>query len=248
MKVLGVIPARFASRRLPGKPLVNIDGKPLIQRVWENMSNSSLIDLLIVATDTPEIVESVQSFGGNCILTSPKCNSGTDRVAEVSSGMESEIVVNIQGDEPFLQGWMVDRLIETMINKDHPLSTIITSFINKDEFDDPNVVKVVCDKDMKALYFSRAPIPYAVNEINLEPKKHVGIYAYKRDILLKLSRLPPTPLEETEKLEQLRALDNGIPIYTVFIDEAKNLISVDTQEDLQRVEQVLKGENLWQNS
>jgi len=233
-----VIPARFGSTRLPGKPLIPIKGKPLIQYAYE-IARRTRAERVLVATDDRRILEAVRSFGGEAVLTSPEHPSGTDRVAEVVKGMECDVVINLQCDEPLLDPRYLDMLFEAFEDPRVGIATLISP-IDPGEWLNPNVVKVVRDRDGFALYFSRAPIPYPRDGGG--PKegicwRHIGVYAYRREALLLLSSLPPSPLEEEEKLEQLRALENGLRIYTVICDHRSP--SVDTEEDLQRVSQLL---------
>ncbi|MBI5286959.1 MAG: 3-deoxy-manno-octulosonate cytidylyltransferase, partial [Deltaproteobacteria bacterium] len=255
MKVTVIIPARYESTRLKGKPLMDIAGKPIIQWVYERAKRVSLVDDVIVATDHQEILERVRGFGGKVVLTSTHHRSGTERVAEVSEGLDARVIVNVQGDEPLIEPAMIDEAIRPLLqDKTIPMGTLMTRIWDSEELNNPNVVKVVTDRNGFALYFSRLPIPYLRSEGSragthpkdgwrvkgqkeegsraqgvkgsskeiipplkpsnpgaLEPLyyKHIGIYVYRREFLLQFARMEPTPLEEAEGLEQLRALENG---------------------------------------
>ncbi len=244
MKVIGVIPARYHSTRLPAKLLADILGKPMVQRVYELAQKAKLLDEIIIATDDERIVEAVRDFGGRVVLTNPAHASGTDRTAEVASSSDADIVVNVQGDEPLLDPEMINECVRAlqnaMLEKDGvELSTVIKR-VGEETFDDRGVVKVVRDLKGRALYFSRSLIPFPRNKIEaFQVFEHIGLYAYTRKCLIRLSQLPPTPLEQVEGLEQLRALENGIAIQTVETKCQGELISVDTLEDLNRVRAVL---------
>lgn len=232
MRSAVVIPARYGSRRLPGKPLLPIKGKPLVQHAYEIALCSSAQQVL-VATDDERILEAVEGFGGKGVMTSPHHPSGTDRVAEVARGLEVEVVVNLQCDEPLLDPRHIDRLLEAFHEPRTEMATLVSP-LREDQWEDPHTVKVVRDKEGFALYFSRAPIPFS----RKGPRegvhwRHVGVYAYRKTLLLRLSDLPPTPLEEEEGLEQLRALEHGFRIYTVVCDHQAP--GIDTEEDLRKV-------------
>jgi len=216
--VLGVIPVRYNSSRLPGKPFIPIQGKPLIQRVYERASQSKLLDKLLVATDDQRIKKMVKDFEGEVVLTSQKPKTGTDRVAEAVKGSNYNIVLNIQGDEPFLNPKMLDQLIGFMQkNKDVQMGTLAKKVKDKDFFENPDRVKVVRDKKGDAIYFSRFPIPFQRKDNKsgkgkIEHYEHIGIYAFRKGFLSKYAQLKQTPLEKSESLEQLRALENGYKI------------------------------------
>lgn len=241
MRVLGVIPARYESTRLPGKPLADINGKPMVQWVYESAARSSILDLLIVATDDERVMKAVSSFGGRAELTSKEHSTGTDRVAEVAGKIDAEVVVNIQGDEPFVHPGMIEEIVIPLLNDQSiPMCTIKREIKKEDELTDPNVVKVVTDLSGFALYFSRSLIPYPRHRDMLHAYEHIGLYAYRRDFLMKLSSLKPTPLEKTESLEQLRALENGYKIKVVLTKHEYVALSVDTPEDLERARKFAK--------
>jgi 3-deoxy-manno-octulosonate cytidylyltransferase (CMP-KDO synthetase) len=240
--VIGVIPARYASTRLPGKPLVDIGGKPMIQHVYERASESKYIDHLIVATDDQRIVDVVENFGGKVVLTPPELPSGSDRIAYVVKNMQDvEIIVNIQGDEPFINPIMIDMAIEPLaFDKNIYVSTLAKRISKVDELKDFSVVKVVMDMYNDALYFSRSPIPFVRDDsISLDEKikkfkflKHIGLYVYRKEALLEFTRMEQGIIEQHEKLEQLRFLENKIPIKVVETEYES--ISVDTPEDLKK--------------
>ena len=247
MTSIVIIPARYHSTRFPGKPLCPLLGKPLIQHVYENSKKAHLIDEVFVATDNESIFESVTSFGGKAIMTSMTHSSGTDRVAEVAALMDYDIIVNVQGDEPLIQPQMIDEVISLLDDKRASIGTLMKKIEDPMDILDPNVVKVVVDKEGFALYFSRSPIPFLRDEWKIRNSKfeirdcscykHIGIYSYRKEALIALSRMEPTELERLEKLEQLRALEHGmkIKIKETFFET----YGVDTPEDLERVKKCL---------
>jgi 3-deoxy-manno-octulosonate cytidylyltransferase (CMP-KDO synthetase) len=236
MKTAIVIPARYASSRLPAKPLLRETGKYLIQHVYERACESRA-DAVIVATDDLRIFDAVESFGGNVVMTRADHPSGTDRVAEVAEKLDADIIVNVQGDEPMIEPATLDMLAGLLRNDPAaPMATLATPIRSVELWRDPNCVKAVCDKQGRALYFSRSPIPYVRDgEPNFATGRflqHLGLYAYRRDFLLKLATLPPEPLEETEKLEQLRVLALGHTIQVGIVASAHR--GVDTPADYQK--------------
>ena len=249
MKITAVIPARYGSTRFEGKPLADILGKPMIQHVYAGVCQSKLIDDVIVATDDHRISEAVQSFGGKAVLTSPDHTTGTDRVAEVARKLRSEIIVNVQGDEPLIRAPIIDTAIQPLLRDDTlSMSTLMTRIEEVKDWLNPHIVKVVVNQQGFALYFSRSPIPFprdlqidrlASNPFGTKrplPKrvfKHIGVYVYRRKFLLRFSKMKPTPLEKLEKLEQLRALENGYRIKMSTVNYEP--LCVDTPEDLQKV-------------
>jgi 3-deoxy-manno-octulosonate cytidylyltransferase (CMP-KDO synthetase) len=248
-KISAVIPARYGSTRFEGKPLADILGKPMIQYVYEGVRESKWIDEVIVATDDQRIKEAVNSFGGKAVMTSTSHLTGTDRVAEVAKRLRSEIIVNIQGDEPLIKGNIIDKAIRPLLSDDTlQLSTLMTRIEEVRDWLNPHIVKVVVDQKNFALYFSRSPIPFPrdlhIGRLESNPFgtsrplpkrvfKHIGVYVFRRKFLLHFSRMRPSPLEKLEKLEQLRALENGYRIKVSFVDYEP--LSVDTPEDLQKV-------------
>ncbi|MHA1731131.1 MAG: 3-deoxy-manno-octulosonate cytidylyltransferase [Promethearchaeota archaeon] len=238
MKIIGVIPARYGSSRLPGKVLADIGGKPMVQHIYENARESRLIQELYVAVDDERVRDAVESFGGFAVMTPPDCPSGTDRVAEVAKVVDCDIVCNIQADEPLTSAAIVDEAIQPLLdNTDLGFSTVMHSVDDPSGYDDPGVVKCVRDKDGFGLYFSRCRIPYprypGQVELN-QPYEHIGIYAYRKDALLRFVSWPPSPLEKMEGLEMLRILDNDEKIYVAKSTQPFYTLSVDTPEDLER--------------
>ena len=246
MKILGIIPARYASTRLPGKPLIDILGKTMIQRVYEQVCKSAKIDAVIVATDDERIKDHVHSFGGEVVMTSPEHPSGTDRCNEVVRliGGSYDYIVNIQGDEPMIDPVQIDSLADCLNGKTE-LATLIKAATTNDDLVNSNTVKVVLNTHQEALYFSRAAIPFmrGVDETSWTARHsyflHLGMYAYRKDILEAITKLPVSSLEKTESLEQLRWLENGYHIKCILTDKQGQC--VDTPEDLQRVIQLLQA-------
>ncbi|MBQ7318081.1 MAG: 3-deoxy-manno-octulosonate cytidylyltransferase [Phascolarctobacterium sp.] len=235
MKVLCVIPARYASTRLPGKPLSMIAGKPMIQHVYERACQAQLPDEVVVATDNELVEQAVLGFGGKAVMTSPDHPSGTDRLAEVALKYpDVDIIVNVQGDEPMIPPEIIDRLAEVFDGDADLNMATMKVLMDEEDYDNPAAVKVVTDQRGYALYFSRSLMPYPRNKPeDYKVFKHVGIYAYRRNFLLKYAALTPTPLERAESLEQLRALENGYKIKVLESDFQG--IGVDTPEDLAAV-------------
>jgi 3-deoxy-manno-octulosonate cytidylyltransferase (CMP-KDO synthetase) len=240
MKVIGVIPARYASTRLPGKPLADILGKPLIQYVYEAAITSRLLNSVLIATDDARIYQAVTRFGGQVCMTSPAHSTGTDRVAEAALKSEADLIVNIQGDEPLLPPEMIDEVVQPFLEEpDLPMSTLCTPIHAEADLLNPNVVKVVFDQRGNALYFSRSLIPYPRKANGHLAYEHIGLYAYTQDFLQAYVRLPQTSLEITESLEQLRALESGYRIKVVTTHITYAGPSVDTLEDLEEVRQIV---------
>ena len=241
MKILGIIPARYASTRFPGKPLELINGKSMIQRVYEQVSAADLIDKVVVATDDKRIFDHVEAFGGVVKMTAETHQSGTDRCAEVVNALKNEydIVINIQGDEPFIQPVQIDSLAQFMLNTNFQIGTLAKLIgENREAVFSPNIVKVVFEKE-RAIYFSRHPIPYIRNYefenwmYQHDYYKHIGMYAFRRKALLEVAALMPSKLEQAESLEQLRWLGNGYSI-GIQITEIET-IGIDTPADLKRI-------------
>ena len=239
MNAVAVIPARYASTRLPGKPLLDICGKPLIQHVWETVSRARGLDEVVVATDDMRIAHAVQAFGGKVCMTSPDCRSGSDRVREVAASLAADVYVNVQGDEPLLEASAIERLRDVFTEDASVQVATLCSRISEEQARSPHQVKVVRDHAGNALYFSRAPLPF-VRESgeSTEFLGHVGIYAYRTDALRGFASLPFSPLERAEKLEQLRFLQAGIPVRVLEVPPMG--VGVDTPEDLERVRAVVK--------
>ena len=239
MKTLGVIPSRYGAQRFPGKPLALIAGKPLIQRVYEQACQARRLDRVVVATDDTRIADAVKKFGGEVVMTAPTCPSGTDRAAEVARQLDCDRIVNMQGDEPLMRPAMIDQRVDGLGASD--MATLVRPIESADALANPNVVKVVFAHNGNALYFSRHPIPF-VRDTGAPIKhfKHLGIYAYQRDFLLKFVQLPQSALEQAEKLEQLRALENGFTIKVLITPF--DSVGVDTPADVERVEKILRDE------
>ena len=263
MTAIVIIPARYDSTRFPGKPLAPLNGKPLIQHVYENSKKSKLAKEVMVATDSKAIFEAVLGFGGKAVMTSSSHASGTDRIAEAAASLDYDIIVNVQGDEPLIRPEMIDDVIGLLDDKKAAMGTLVKKIENPEEIFDPNVVKAVFDKDRFEMYFSREPITFDRDAWSIQntpslthpPRgggqgwggipepgtrnwfKHIGIYSYRRDVLLSLAKMDPAPLEQLEKLEQLRALANGFRIKvkeTLF-----ETVGVDTPQDLERAKKWL---------
>jgi 3-deoxy-manno-octulosonate cytidylyltransferase (CMP-KDO synthetase) len=247
MAVVAIIPARYGSTRFPGKPLATIDGKPMIQHVYERATEASGLDRVLVATDDERIFATVRAFGGEAVITSGKHASGTDRVAEVARKLTAKWIVNLQGDLPFIRPETIARTVRPVLRDPRLVMTTAKTLIGSaEEWTNPNVVKIVTNAAGFALYFSRASIPYP-HEGQGERNggqvawgyRHLGLYVYRRDFLLKFARLRPVPLERTEGLEQLRALTHGYGIRVVEVDEPS--VEVDTPEDLTKAQAYLSG-------
>lgn len=240
-KVIGVIPARYASSRFPGKIIAKISGKPMIQRVYDQARKSSLLDQLFVAADDERVLNCVKEFGGKAIMTGSYHQSGTDRIAEVVEKFEDSIIVNIQGDQPLFDPIMIDEAVQPLlIDSSLQMSTIKTK-IDQEDYNDPDVVKVVVDENDYALYFSRSLIPYYRDNSKTEVFEHVGLYVYRKDFLLEISRLPQSYLEKVESLEQLRVLEKGYKIKVIETKSNRNAgVSVDTPEDLAKAEKLIE--------
>jgi 3-deoxy-manno-octulosonate cytidylyltransferase (CMP-KDO synthetase) len=239
MKAVGIIPARYRSSRFEGKALALLGGRPIIERVYEQARKASLLEDVWVATDDARIAETVERAGGKVVMTSPEHPSGTDRVAEAARQIDCDVVVNIQGDEPFIAARAIDQALEPFATRSElAMSTLMRPIRDEETFRDPNVVKVVVDRQGYALYFSRAPIPHPRREDGFQAFEHIGLYAYRKEFLLSLASLEPTVLEHSEALEQLRVLENGHRI--LAIETAHHVgLSIDTPEDLKRAEEFL---------
>lgn len=236
---MGAIPARYGSTRLPGKPLLPIAGRPMIEHVYARVARARGLARVVVLTDDERIARAVEAFGGEWEMTPADCASGTDRIAWAARHWDAAAVINVQGDEPLIDPEGISRLAGHLAA--HPEDPVVTfaTPAGDHEMGNPNAVKVVLARDGSALYFSRSPIPYPRQEGGAVPLKHLGIYGYQREALLRLATLEPTPLERSESLEQLRALENGIRIRVLLVDRGSQ--GVDTAEDLERVEHILKS-------
>ena len=260
MSIVAVIPARYGSSRFPGKPLADICGKPMVQHVYERAKSATLVGEIVVATDDDRIAEAVRKFGGEVVLTSPEHRTGTERVAEVVRGREADIVVNIQGDEPLIRGEIIDAAIRPLISDESlHISTLKSPITRMSDWFNPNVVKVVTDREGFALYFSRSPIPFFRDEFMGDGRfppwdrkggddpsppgpvsVHIGLYVYRRSLLLSIAQMEPTPLERAEGLEQLRLMENGYRIKVVPVDY--HPVGVDTPADLEEVREKVARE------
>lgn len=237
-KVLSVIPARFGSTRFPGKVLADLGGKPIIQHVWERAVRSQS-DEVVIAVDDPKVFEAVRAFGGNAVMTSPDHPTGSDRIWEVACKRDADIIINIQGDEPFVKPSVIDELIDSLKTDTVPdMATVVVPCSRAEFENNPNMVKVVLSADSYALYFSRSMIPFLrVGGKEMETYRHWGIYGYRRSTLERFVSLPEGKLEQCEKLEQLRALENGMRIKVIVTPYSS--IGIDTAEDLAAAEKFL---------
>lgn len=239
MKVIGVIPARYASTRLKGKVLAPINGKPMIQHVYERARQSRLLDDVIIACDDLRVKKAAEDFGARAVMTDPDHACGTDRIVEAVKDLDVQIVVNVQGDEPLIDPSVIDLLVKALKDdKQALMATVIKRVSDPNDLDNPNVVKVVVDREQRAIYFSRSKIPFNRGAGEHGYFKHLGIYAYTKEFLLKFSALPKSALEVAESLEQLRVIENGFKIKTVLTEI--ETVGVDTQEDLIKVENLIK--------
>ncbi|MBN9300994.1 MULTISPECIES: 3-deoxy-manno-octulosonate cytidylyltransferase [Dysgonomonas] len=247
MKFIAIIPARYASTRFPGKPLADMGGKPMIQRVYEQVKRA--VHYVWVATDDSRIFETVKAFGGKAVMTSTDHRSGTDRIQEAyfKIGEDFDVVINVQGDEPFIQPEQIESLKECFDSKDVELATLVKPFKKEDGFDvlfNPNSPKVVINKENEAIYFSRSIVPYIRDAHHTEWLdkhtfyKHIGMYAYRVDVLKEITQLPQSSLEKAESLEQLRWIENGYRIRVGYTDV--ETIGIDTPEDMERAIKLLK--------
>ena len=241
MKILCVIPARYASTRLPGKPLKDVAGKPMICRVYDRASQAKTLSGVVVATDDERILRAVEDHGGRAMMTAKDHPTGTDRLAEVAEAYpDVDLIINVQGDEPLIEPPLIDELGRAFDgDAELQMATVMTPMEDEAEQKNPNNVKVVTDKNGCALYFSRSLLPYPRNDAGTPVYKHIGIYAYRRDFLLAYAKMAPTPLERTESLEQLRALENGYKIKCIRTNA--RFVGVDTPEDLAKVNEIYKA-------
>jgi len=242
-KVLAVIPARYASERFPGKMIVDLEGKPLVWHAYARACKAELVDEVVVAADDERIADALAPHGVNVVMTSPEHTTGTDRVAEVAAQSDAEIIVNVQGDEAMIDPRVIDETIRPLLREpDVPMSTACHVLTDPAKIADPNVVKVVRDQRGHALYFSREPIPHLRGGSATEGPvhfQHIGLYVFRRDFLIVYANLPPTPLEQLERLEQLRAIENSYKIAVVETDY--RCIGVDTPADLEEVRALLRA-------
>ena len=247
MNAIGIIPARYASSRFPGKPLADILGKPMIQWVYERACRAKLLEKVIVATDDQRIFDAVTNFNGNVVMTSPTAANGTERIAEVTQNLDAKLIVNIQGDEPLIDPDVIDQLVVLMKeNPAAPVGTLVKKIEDAENLINPNIPKVVVDKDFYALYFSRSIIPFHRDRAdqrkwirNEKYYQHIGLYIYRREFLLKFVKLPMSNLERIERLEQLRILENGYKIKVALTET--DSIGVDVPSDIDRVISYVHG-------
>ncbi|UCE42473.1 MAG: 3-deoxy-manno-octulosonate cytidylyltransferase [Candidatus Aminicenantes bacterium] len=233
-KATGIIPARYGATRFPGKPLAIIAGKPMIQRVYEQAQKAKLLEQIIIATDDDRIYSASRAFAADVRMTSSDHQSGTERVAEVAAGLESPIIINIQGDEPLLQGQMIDDLVQALQDLSITMATLASKVTDLDRIHDQDIVKVVADNNGNALYFSRSPLPFRPSDHFFQ---HIGIYGYQKEFLLKFHTLPVSRLAVTEGLEQLRVLENGYKIK--IVSTPFPALSVDNPQDIMAVEKYI---------
>lgn len=235
MNIIAVLPARYNSTRLPYKMLRHICGKPLVQWAWENAQAAKMVDTVIIACDDAAVYQAAKNFGAQAVMTSTGHHSGTDRIAEAVRDIDADIIINVQADEPLLHPSIIDAVAQTMIDDERISMATARTTLTEHEADNPHTVKVICDRNGYALYFSRYPIPfYRDPAVKRTFYKHIGVYAYTKDFLFTFKNLPQSHLEESEKLEQLRALEAGYRIKV--IDTSFDTIGVDTEADLLRAE------------
>jgi len=240
-RVIAIIPARYASQRLPAKPLADIAGKPMVQHVYERTARATLVHTVLVATDDERIASAVRSFGGHAVITPESCQNGTDRIAFVAKSLkDADIVINVQGDEPLIEPAMIDEAVRPLLDdRNTHMGTLVRRIESEADLVNPNIVKVVLDRDGRCLYFSRSAIPFGRDRAQHDwlqhhtYYKHIGLYVFRRDLLLRYAEMHQTPLERMEKLEQLRILEHGFPIKAVVT--LHDSITVDTTDDLERV-------------
>ena len=242
MTVLAILPARYGSTRFPGKPLTPIAGRPMIQHVWERTRAAHSVDAVVVATDDDRIAETCRGFGAEVEMTRSDHPTGTDRLAEVAERRPHDVIVNVQGDEPLIEGFVIDAAVSSLLEDERAAMSTVVHRAEPEAWDDPNRVKVVLDAEGFALYFSRAPIPYRRKETDIHPLQHVGLYVYRRDFLLEIVQLDRSPAERAEELEQLRALENGYRIRAAEV-EGWTSVPVDVPEDVNLVEAQLARAN-----
>lgn len=239
MHIVCIIPARYGSTRLPGKPLAMIGDKPMIQRVYEQVSKATEIEQVIVATDDQRVYDAVVAFGGQAMMTRPDHLTGTDRLAEVAAThTEIDVIINVQGDEPLIDASVIDALAREFKEDSSLQMGTVGCPLLEEEYNEPSAVKVIVNRLGNAMYFSRSLIPYPRNAFVQPPLKHVGMYGYQRQFLLDYAKMEPTPAELTESLEQLRALENGYTIRVITTDQ--RFVGVDTPEDLDRVNEIFR--------
>jgi 3-deoxy-manno-octulosonate cytidylyltransferase (CMP-KDO synthetase) len=242
--VVAVIPSRYGSTRLPGKPLVSLGGKPMVQRVYERAKLAAQVDRVVVATDDQRVMDAVKAFGGEVRMTRTEHRTGTERIAEVAAHEKGDVFVNVQGDEPLIDPVAIDTAVQALLEEPPAqVATVATPIRQAADIMDPNVVKAVLDFDENALYFSRAPVPWVRDtqqKVHVHYWKHLGLYVFQRDALLEYPTLPQGELERVEQLEQLRWLENGWKIRVAEVEH--DAVSVDVPADVERVEKLLQEE------
>ncbi|HEX37360.1 MAG TPA: 3-deoxy-manno-octulosonate cytidylyltransferase [Candidatus Cloacimonetes bacterium] len=236
---VAIIPSRYGSTRLPGKPLRKIAGKTLINHIYNNIRNSKLFEDVIVVTDDERISDEVKSFSGIVKISQKQYNSGSDRIAEIAQDINAELFVNVQGDELFISKYALQSLLSCFEDKNIQVATLAHELTNNEDIENPNRVKVICDQDGDALYFSRSVIPYKRGDENYTYLGHIGVYAFRKEALIRFSKLKQSTLEKVEKLEQLRLLENNVKIRVNVIDYKG--FGIDTEEDLSKAEKLLKN-------
>jgi 3-deoxy-manno-octulosonate cytidylyltransferase (CMP-KDO synthetase) len=241
MKVIGVIPARFGSTRLPGKPLKDLCGKSVLQRVYENALQAKSLDDVIVACDDERVINEVSRFGGKAVMTAISHPNGSSRAAEVVKDLDVDFVINIQGDEPFVSPDIIDELADLLLSDKELYCATLCTKVDAEEYGNPNVVKVVRNLKGDALYFSRSLIPYQRNEVENSVFEHVGMYGYSKDFLITYADLTETPLSEIESLEQLKVLEHGFSMRVFETKHAYNALSIDTDEDLEKAREIVSA-------
>lgn len=242
MEAIGVIPARYSSTRFAGKVMADLCGRPMIQHVWQQAKKARLLDDVIIACDDERIFNVASEFGAHCVMTAKGHLSGSDRITEVVSPLDVKVIVNIQADEPLIRPIMIDSLVDALLRDSAiNMATMMKKITDQQEINNPHIVKVIVDKNGYALYFSRAAIPHRAENSQVQPVyyKHIGLYAYTKDFLFTYKNIPPSPLENAERLEQLRVLEEGIRIKV--LETEFDTIGVDTPQDLQRVHQALSN-------
>jgi len=238
MRVIAVLPARYGSSRFPGKPLALINNKPMIQHVYERVNKVSNLDRVVVATDNAKIYDTVLSFGGEVVMTKDTHESGSDRMAEVSNLIDGDIFLNVQGDEPLIDERLIAEIVEQSIQHNNHVITAKKAIESEEDIENPNVVKVITNRNKEAIYFSRSPIPYNRSDKPITYYKHLGIYCYPKHILQEFVKLPKSQYEEVEMLEQLRLLENGYEIKV--LETTYDSVGVDTPEDIKKIENLLE--------
>jgi len=238
MRVIAVLPARYGSSRFPGKPLALINNKPMIQHVYERVNKVSNLDRVVVATDNAKIYDTVLSFGGEVVMTKDTHESGSDRMAEVSNLIDGDIFLNVQGDEPLIDERLIAEIVEQSIQHNNHVITAKKAIESEEDIENPNVVKVITNRNKEAIYFSRSPIPYNRSDKPITYYKHLGIYCYPKHILQEFVKLPKSQYEEVEMLEQLRLLENGYEIKV--LETTYDSIGVDTPKDIAKIENLLE--------